>query len=64
MSDVQWIDTMGVGALMMSKKRAIDKGGEITLVIPPGRTLTPGADICLRLAFKIRDDESKGIGSF
>lgn len=64
LGDVDWIDTSGVGCLVESKKRAVDKKGDIALIIPQEKQLTPGANICLRLAFKIFENELKAIGSF
>jgi anti-anti-sigma factor len=64
LADVSWLDTSGIACLVASRKRCIDKGGDVKLLMPSetvGRILRAFA---LHLWFKVFDTELKAVGSF
>ncbi len=61
---VPWIDSMGIGALAVCKKRALDKGGDVKPFNPRDKVDRIIRSLFLATWIQIHDDEVQAVGSF
>jgi anti-sigma B factor antagonist len=61
---VTFIDSAGLGELVASKKRALERGGDIKILQPAKRVRELLVMTLLTRVFEIHEDEAKAIGSF
>jgi anti-sigma B factor antagonist len=64
LTNVDYIDSAGIGELVASKKRAVAQGGDVRLLLPSESVYKVLSIVSLHLIFQIFDDEAKAIGSF
>jgi anti-sigma B factor antagonist len=64
LSGVEYVDSMGIGELVATKKRAVEKGGDALLLMPSKTVYNVLSIVSLHLIFKIFDDEAQAVGSF
>ncbi len=64
LSGVEYIDSVGIGELVAAKKRTVEKGGDVRLLMPNKTVYNVLSILSLHLVFKILDDEAKAVGSF
>ncbi len=60
---VPWIDTSGITALVASKKRALDKGSDVVLLSPAGKTARILMSSLIQMYIKVYDNEPEAVGS-
>lgn len=61
---VDYVDSAGIGELVAAKKRTVEKGGDVRLLMPNKTVYNVLSILSLHLVFKILDDEAKAVGSF
>ena len=61
---VPWIDSMGIGALAVCKKRAKEKGGDVKLLNPVDKVDRILRSLMLTDWIQIYNDEGMAVGSF
>ena len=61
---VRFVDSSGIGALIMYKKHTMDAGGDLKLFRPRGRVKDVLYMVKLDQIFDIHEDESEAVGSF
>lgn len=64
MHQVSFVDSGGLGELIASKKRALDRGGEIKILQPSRRVRDLLVVTRLDQVFEIYDDEAAAVRSF
>ncbi len=64
LSNVDYIDSAGIGELVACKKRAAALGGDVRLLMPSAGVYKVLSIVSLHLIFQIFDEEAKAIGSF
>lgn len=60
---VPWIDTSGITCLVASRKRALDRGGDVVLLKPGGKTARILRSCLIQTYIKFYDDELTAVGS-
>jgi anti-anti-sigma factor len=60
---VPWIDTSGITSLMALKKRALDRGGDVVLLNPTGKTARILRSCLIQTYIRIYEDELTAVGS-
>jgi anti-sigma B factor antagonist len=61
---VSGIDSSGIGELVAAKKRCVEKGGDVRLLMPSDSVYQILTIVSLHLVFKIFDTEAKAVASF
>ena len=61
---VSFIDSAGVGQLVAWKKRALEQGGDIKLLVGAGPVRRALSLLSLERVFEIHEDESEAVSSF
>jgi anti-sigma B factor antagonist len=61
---VSAMDSAGLGQIVACKKRAMDKDGNVKLVLPKSSSISMVVRTCLHFSFEIFDDELTAVGSF
>jgi anti-sigma B factor antagonist len=64
MQHVPWLDTSGISALVVVKKRAMKQGGDVRLLRLSGRVREELKLVHLLEVFQTFEDETQAIGSF
>jgi len=64
LSNVNYIDSAGIGELVASKKRAAAAGGDVRLLLPSESVYKVLSIVSLHLIFQIFEEEAQAIGSF
>jgi anti-sigma B factor antagonist len=64
LSNVDYIDSAGIGELVASKKRAAAAGGDVRLLLPSESVYKVLSIVSLHLIFQIFEDEAQAVGSF
>jgi anti-sigma B factor antagonist len=61
---VTFLDSAGLGELVASRKRTLERGGDIHLLRPVGKVRDLLEILCLNRMFRIFDDEDLALASF
>lgn len=64
LKDVDYVDSAGIGELVAAKKRAVEKKGDVKLLMPNKTVYNVLSMLSLHLIFDIQEDEAKAIGAF
>ena len=62
--DVRFLDSSGIGELVLWKKKAIRQGGDIKLLVGDGAVKRILSLMDLETFFSVYEDESKAVASF
>ena len=60
----EYVDSAGIGELVAAKKRAVEKKGDVKLLMPNKTVYNVLSMLSLHLIFDIHSDEAKAIGAF
>jgi anti-sigma B factor antagonist len=61
---VEYVDSAGIGELVAAKKRAVEKKGDVKLVMPNQTVYNVLSMLSLHLIFDIHQDETKAVAAF
>jgi len=61
---VDYVDSSGIGELVAAKKRAVEKKGDVKLLMPNKTVYNVLSMLSLHLIFDIHEEEAKAIGAF
>ena len=64
LKDVDYVDSAGIGELVATKKRALEKKGDVKLLMPSQTVYNVLSMLSLHLIFEIFQDEAKAVASF
>jgi len=64
LKSVDYVDSAGIGELVAAKKRAVEKMGDVKLLMPNETVYNVLSMLSLHLIFEIHQDEAKALGSF
>lgn len=64
MANVRWIDSGGIGLLVVLKKRAAERGAEIKMLMPQKKVYDLLTMVRLTEMYEIFDNELDAVGSF
>jgi anti-sigma B factor antagonist len=64
LKSVDYVDSAGIGELVAAKKRAVEKQGDVKLLMPNKTVYNVLSMLSLHLIFDIHDDEAKAVGAF
>jgi anti-sigma B factor antagonist len=59
-----YVDSAGIGELVAAKKRAVEKKGDVKLLMPNKTVYNVLSMLSLHLIFDIHEDEAKAVGAF
>jgi anti-sigma B factor antagonist len=61
---VDYVDSAGIGELVAAKKRAVEKKGDVKLLMPNQTVYNVLSMLSLHLIFEIHQDEAKAVRAF
>ena len=61
---VEYVDSAGIGEMVAAKKRAVEKKGDVKLLMPNQTVYNVLSMLSLHLIFEIHQDEAKAVRSF
>ena len=61
---VDYVDSAGIGELVAAKKRAVEKKGDVKLLMPSKTVYNVLSMLSLHLIFEIHEDEAKAVRAF
>jgi anti-sigma B factor antagonist len=61
---VEYVDSAGIGELVAAKKRAVEKKGDVKLLMPNQTVYNVLSMLSLHLIFDIHQDEGKAVRAF
>jgi len=61
---VEYVDSAGIGELVAAKKRAVEKKGDVKLLMPNQTVYKVLSMLSLHLIFEIHEDEAKAVRAF
>ena len=61
---VEYVDSAGIGELVAAKKRAVEKKGDVKLLMPNQTVYNVLSMLSLHLIFDIHQDEAKAVRAF
>jgi anti-sigma B factor antagonist len=61
---VDYVDSAGIGELVAAKKRAVEKKGDVKLLMPNQTVYNVLSMLSLHLIFEIHQDEGKAVRAF
>ncbi len=64
LKDVDYVDSAGIGELVAAKKRAVEKGGDVKLLMPSQTVYKVLSMLSLHLIFDIHKDEAQAARAF
>lgn len=64
LKSVDYVDSAGIGELVASKKRFVEKKGDVKLLMPTQTVYKVLSMLSLHLIFEIFQDETKAVRSF
>ncbi len=64
LKSVDYVDSAGIGELVASKKRCVEKKGDVRLLMPTQTVYNVLSMLSLHLIFEIFQEEAKAVRSF
>ena len=64
LKDVDYVDSAGIGELVATKKRAVEKKGDVKLLMPSQTVYKVLSMLSLHLIYEIFQDEAKAVRAF
>src|SRR5439155_11770223 len=64
LKSVEYVDSAGIGELVAAKKRALEKKGDVKLLMPNQTVYNVLSMLSLHLIFDIHQDEGKAVRAF
>jgi len=64
LKEVDYVDSAGIGELIASKKRAVEKKGDVKLLMPSQTVYKVLSMLSLHLIYEIFQDETKAVRAF
>ena len=64
LANVPWMDSSGLGTTVACKLRAMRQEGDVKLFMPGASKIPLPVQTCLRLEFRVFDDEPSAVASF
>ncbi|HYS78618.1 MAG TPA: STAS domain-containing protein [Candidatus Dormibacteraeota bacterium] len=64
LKDVDYVDSAGIGELVATKKRAVEKKGDVKLLMPGQTVYKVLSMLSLHLIYEIFQDEAKAVRAF
>ena len=64
LKDVEYVDSAGIGELVAAKKRALEKHGDVKLLMPSQTVYNVLSMLSLHLIFDIHKDEAQAASAF
>ncbi len=61
---VEYVDSAGIGELVAAKKRAVEKKGDVKLLMPNQTVYNVLSMLSLHLIFEIHQEEAKAVRAF
>ena len=64
LKEVDYVDSAGIGELIAAKKRAVEKKGDVKLLMPSQTAYKVLSMLSLHLIYEIFQDETKAVRAF